>query len=142
MPRQVIRQASFAAGEFSPRALGRTDLPQYGAALSLMNNFVCTPQGSATRRPGMKHIGVCKTVSPFANTERASGTGAFDLNAVVYASELGRWVAVGDDAGADSLIVYSDDDGVTWQTAGTVPFDDNLFTCPKSVGYNPLIDYR
>jgi hypothetical protein len=131
MPRQLVRQASFGAGEFSPRAMGRTDLPQYAAGLSTLENWIVTPQGSATRRPGFKKIVTAKTVAFPAATERGSATGAFDLNAVAFAKEIGsfgRWVAVGDDAGADSMIVYSDDDGVSWTAvAGAdIPSDKSL----------------
>ena len=121
MPRQIVRQASFGAGEFAPRAFGRTDLPQYGSGLSQLKNFVVTPQGSATRRPGMKHIGVAKTVSAFATVERASATGAFDLNDIVYASELGLWVAVGNANGTNGVIVKSSDNGLTCAPAGLSP---------------------
>lgn len=131
MPRQLVRQASFGAGEFSPRAIGRTDLPQYAAGLSTLSNWVVAPQGSATRRPGFKHIKTCKTITFPSATERASATGAIDLNAVAFAAEIGtfgRWVAVGDDAGADSMIVYSDDDGVTWTavSGADIPNDESL----------------
>lgn len=121
MPKQFIRQASFGAGEFSPRALGRTDLPQYPAGLSQLKNFVVTPQGSATRRPGMKHIGVAKSVGAFDTVERSSATGAFDLNDVVYAAELGLWVGVGNANGTNGVIVKSSDNGLTWGAAGTIP---------------------
>lgn len=43
---------SFVVGEISPRAYGRTDLPQYQAAVKRLDNFIIYPQGGAGRRVG------------------------------------------------------------------------------------------
>ena len=117
----AIRQSSFSAGELSPKALGRTDSPAYGRAGAQMRDFVINPQGSMSRRPGFKHIGACKVIDPFTATERASSTGDFTLIDSAYAAELGRWVAVGMAGGTNPIIVRSDNDGVTWTAAGTIP---------------------
>jgi len=120
----AVRQSTFAVGELSPRALGRTDSPAYKEGLAQLRNWIINPQGSISRRPGFKYLGACKTVSAFAATERSSGTGAYDLNDAVYAEELGMWVAVGDSNGTNPVIVCSVDDGVTWAAAGTIPTED------------------
>ncbi|KKN57908.1 hypothetical protein LCGC14_0557390 [marine sediment metagenome] len=112
MPRQIVRQASFGAGEFAPLALGRTDLPQYGAGLKQLSNFIVSPQGSATRRPGFKHIGAAKSFAPVEFTERANPKN-FILITVIWAAELKLLVAVGEADGTDAYIITSPD-GVTW----------------------------
>lgn len=38
MPRVTLNQTSFAGGEISPRAMGRTDIDRYGTALKKARN--------------------------------------------------------------------------------------------------------
>lgn len=123
MPKQFVRQASFGAGEFSPRALGRTDIPQYPAGLSQLKNFVVTPQGSATRRPGFKHVGAAKTLDPLIFTERSNSKN-IELLGVTWALELAIFCAVGKADGADAYILTSTD-GISW-TEQTNPKNDQL----------------
>lgn len=47
------------------------------------------------------------------------------LRAICYSPDLGVWVAVGDDAGTEALILTSDDDGDTW-TPRSNPDDAHL----------------
>lgn len=49
-------QNQFNAGELSPRMFGRSDLDKYTAAVETMENFVCTPQGSARKRGGTRFV--------------------------------------------------------------------------------------
>ncbi|KKL05287.1 hypothetical protein LCGC14_2607530, partial [marine sediment metagenome] len=121
MSRYDLRQSSFGGGEISPRSLGRADLPQYLQSGALVENWLIHQQGSLARRPGFGHVGVCKTIDPFVSVERASSTGDYDLYGLAYGAELGRWVGVGQSNGTEPVIVYSDDDGVTWTAASSVP---------------------
>lgn len=52
-----FRQTSFGSGELSPTMWGRTDLAQYEHGLRRCYNFVITPHGAATLRPGLRYIG-------------------------------------------------------------------------------------
>lgn len=47
---------SFSAGELSPRLMGRTDSPKYGAGCEVMENFLALPHGGARRRGGTRFI--------------------------------------------------------------------------------------
>src|SRR5687767_3858006 len=51
-----IRQSSFAGGQISPRLYGRSDLPKYATALRHCRNFLITPTGAATNRPGTRFV--------------------------------------------------------------------------------------
>lgn len=46
---------SFVAGEISPMAFGRSDLPQYQHACKQMKNVIPTVSGGAAYRPGSRH---------------------------------------------------------------------------------------
>lgn len=50
-------QFQFNGGEISPRASGRVNDPAYQQGFEDSNNFIVTPYGSVTSRPGTKHIG-------------------------------------------------------------------------------------
>jgi hypothetical protein len=56
MPRFNYIKNSLLAGELSPKALGRTELPIYGQGCEILENMVVMPQGGATRRPGTKYV--------------------------------------------------------------------------------------
>lgn len=47
-----FQKPGFLAGQVSPKALGRTDMPQYPFACEEMTNFIATKQGPALGRPG------------------------------------------------------------------------------------------
>jgi hypothetical protein len=51
-----VRQLSFAKGEFSPTLWARTDYAGYGAGARRLRNFLATPWGAATNRPGMRYV--------------------------------------------------------------------------------------
>jgi hypothetical protein len=46
----------FSAGEMSPDILGRTDLDKYQLALGTCRNFVVSPLGPASNRPGFQYV--------------------------------------------------------------------------------------
>lgn len=108
--RNLNRQSSFGSGEFSPRTLGRTDLPQYASGMSQMSNWVVNPQGSATRRPGFKLEQTAKTQAIVTFTEQTNPKN-FALNDVCWTGS--QFVAVGGADGTDAYIATSTD-GVTW----------------------------
>lgn len=62
-------QASFNAGELSPRLLGRVDLDKYFSGCKTMENAIAQKWGPATMRPGTKYAGnaVSTRASQFAN---------------------------------------------------------------------------
>jgi len=51
---------SFAAGELSPRLMGRTDSPKYSSGCEKMENFMALPHGGAKRRGGTRFINEVK----------------------------------------------------------------------------------
>lgn len=63
MPRVTIVQTNFTAGEWSPRLLGRTDLPNYPNAAEILENVISLVHGGARRRDGLRFIAPAK----FAN---------------------------------------------------------------------------
>lgn len=56
MPRATPMQFSFNAGEWGRELYGRVDMEKYRSACSIMENFIPTVQGPATRRPGMRFV--------------------------------------------------------------------------------------
>ena len=56
MTRAQTTQSTFAAGEWSPLMLGRTDLPRYQQCCSELENALVLIQGGATRRWGTRYI--------------------------------------------------------------------------------------
>ena len=54
----VINQ--FNAGEFTPRMIGRTDIPRYQSSCQHLENFIPEPQGGARRRSGTKFVAKVK----------------------------------------------------------------------------------
>ena len=66
MPRVTYLQSNFAAGEISPRFLGRVDLPLYQNAVETLENTIITPQGGARRRDGTLYAAAAK--SPTTDT--------------------------------------------------------------------------
>lgn len=53
-------QASFTAGELSPRLAGRVDLAKYQTGLALCRNMLLMPHGGCTRRPGTRFVAEVK----------------------------------------------------------------------------------
>src|SRR5579859_3746818 len=49
-------QSAFLAGEWSPWAQGRSDLPFYKQALNVCVNHIVTDEGAVTRRSGLEFI--------------------------------------------------------------------------------------
>ena len=60
MPRTTLSLNSFVSGEFSPRMDGRVDFDKYFSATKTLQNFLVSPQGSASRRVGTKFIAEVK----------------------------------------------------------------------------------
>ena len=56
MARATLLKTSFAAGEISPRLLGRSDLSAYENGASRLRNVAIHPTGGVTRRPGLRYI--------------------------------------------------------------------------------------
>lgn len=51
---------SFNGGELSPLMKSRNDYPKYDSGAQTLKNFIPTPQGPITRRPGTKYIATVK----------------------------------------------------------------------------------
>lgn len=54
-------QSDFSGGEFSPRMYGRPELERYRTGLAECKNFVVSPTGHLTRRPGTKFVAESKS---------------------------------------------------------------------------------
>ena len=79
MPDASFVQSSFLAGEWSPYAQGRIDLPQYKTALALCMNAFPVEEGACPRRPGFAfaattRLGNAGRVLPFNFTDVAPFT--------------------------------------------------------------------
>jgi hypothetical protein len=56
MSRATHLKTSFAAGEISPRLLGRSDLAAYENGASRLRNVAIHPTGGVARRPGLRYV--------------------------------------------------------------------------------------
>lgn len=61
MARVSAYQTNFAAGEWSPRLRGRSDLAKYSNALQRLENMIVWPHGGAARRGGTRFVSEVKT---------------------------------------------------------------------------------
>jgi hypothetical protein len=59
----IVRQTSFAGGELAPSLYGRTDLDRYKIGARQLKNFLVSPFGAASNRPGTQYLGAVKTGS-------------------------------------------------------------------------------
>lgn len=70
MARASIGQWAFTGGEWGPAFQSRQDLDAYMRAVRRMENFIATPAGPATRRPGTLHVAAASATAtrliPFA----------------------------------------------------------------------------
>ena len=66
MPEVKDFQASFNAGELSPRMQGRGDFNKFKSGAAVVENMLALPQGGVTRRPGTRYVAEVKdsTVKP------------------------------------------------------------------------------
>lgn len=60
MPRQVVLQNSFNAGELDPLVYGRVDVAKYANSCRVLQNFIPTVQGPVQKRGGLRFIGEAK----------------------------------------------------------------------------------
>lgn len=60
MARAALISTSFSNGEISPLLYGRPDLSQYQNSVRALENFIVTPQGAITRRPGTYFVNEVK----------------------------------------------------------------------------------
>lgn len=67
MPRVTLNQTSFAGGEISPRAMGRTDIDRYGTALKKARNCHPVITGGLKMREGSLHVATATGVNPRAS---------------------------------------------------------------------------
>jgi hypothetical protein len=121
----IIRQTSFAGGELSPDYYARSELDRYRIGAKSLLNYIVTPSGKASNRPGTKHvvdvdflvgsfvaIGSSNAgVSPTGTEWNLYATSPITPYAMAYAN--GRFVAVGWDGSAPACCT-SDDLGQTW----------------------------
>ncbi len=56
MARATLLKTSFAAGEISPRLLGRSDLAAHENGARRLRNVAIHPTGGVTRRPGLGYV--------------------------------------------------------------------------------------
>lgn len=63
MPKASAIRSSFNAGELSPLLDGRVDVSKYGNGCRILENFIPTVQGPATRRPGTRFVAETKSAT-------------------------------------------------------------------------------
>lgn len=56
MPKEVLRQHSWNAGELDGDLVGRDDVKVSANAAARIENMLCVPQGPLTRRPGLPRV--------------------------------------------------------------------------------------
>ena len=78
-------QASFTAGEISPRLWGRTDIEDYAKGAKLLQNYIVSPYGSISRRPGLKYVATV-----------ADSTKNYRLKRFVYSNQQTYMLEFGD----------------------------------------------
>lgn len=84
MPRVHDLQASFNAGELSPRLAARVDFAKYPAGLETCENIIPLPEGGAMRRPGSRYVAEVQSSSVRSRLKR------FQFSVVqAYILELG-----------------------------------------------------
>lgn len=112
MPRAIAARNGWSSGEWTPRLLGRWDLPQYLRALQRCDNFIVTAEGALVRRPPFRRLGSTKTtdrvvLAPFVPEEGASYV-------VEFGAEYARvWTVAGVVGGGTPVEVvtpYTQDD--------------------------------
>src|SRR5580704_14114551 len=64
MPDASFVQSSFLAGEWSPYAQGRIELPQYKTAMALCLNAFPVEEGACPRRPGYAFAATTRDGNP------------------------------------------------------------------------------
>jgi hypothetical protein len=60
VPKLNTVQTNFTAGEWSPRLLGRTELPNYQNAAEFLENVIVQLHGGARRRDGLRYVAAAK----------------------------------------------------------------------------------
>src|SRR3990167_6289884 len=60
MPKVTDFQASFNAGELSPRMQGRGDFNKFKSGAAQVENFLALPQGGLAKRPGTRFVAAVK----------------------------------------------------------------------------------
>lgn len=65
MPEITQLQTSFTSGELSPKLKGRTDLTKYFSGAETIQNYIVSPHGGVSRRPGTRFIAEVKDSSKF-----------------------------------------------------------------------------
>jgi len=53
---EIVAQASFNSGEWSPNLYARVDLQKYHSGAALLENFYIDYRGGASTRPGTRYI--------------------------------------------------------------------------------------
>ncbi len=88
-------QSSFADGQISPRLQGMVELESYRSSLASIQNMVCLPQGSVTRRPGTYYV--CSTKNdayvrliPFSRGQGTSAVLEFGAGYIRFYSNDGQ----------------------------------------------------
>lgn len=56
MPKVNLIMNDFTAGEVTPYLYGRTNIPKYPSACSLLENVIIRASGAAVRRPGLRFV--------------------------------------------------------------------------------------
>lgn len=84
MTEQII-QASFNAGEWSPKLYARVDLAKYRSGAALLQNFFVDYRGGASTRPGTRYIIQCRNSA--ANVRLLTFQASFSVG---YVLEFGN----------------------------------------------------
>jgi len=136
MPRATWSQNNFNGGEWSPLAYGRADHPKYKYALATCLNYVPTPQGGLTRRPGTKFIATVKNSAnavrlyPFEFSTTQAYVLEFGPSYVRFYTNEGQLIHSGTAAYATATITVTiaSPGVVTWNAHGFSNGDTVAFT--------------
>lgn len=132
MPKASPLQPSFAAGEFSPRLYGRTDIEQYKTGLAECTNYMPLVEGPIVRRPGTKYVGndvknpaVPPVLIPFEVSETDAYVLEFGDGYIRFYKNGGRVVVVGSTFLGQGIWY---DPAFTNQTATATVFQNDIYT--------------
>lgn len=135
MPKEVLRQRAWNAGEVDADLLGRDDVKTYFNAAQRVENLITVPQGPLTRRPGQPYVDTVRhlleavsledaalTAPEGGTAEDAAAVGGDSLLTATDLADTDGYVILAVDFGEPvrvdlvDLVDYALDDGVTAAT--------------------------
>ena len=119
-----VAQTSFLGGEVSTKIVGQFDREIYPTTMEELTNFIVTPQGPITRRPGTRHLGGLVLHDPNDKQQLIPFTFSDDDSYMIVADDdFLKFIKTGDTSIAANVtqsFVYIETvpSTITWQDIG------------------------